>query len=740
MEETESPTTQPSKELASLGQQRAEARPAASPPEPTPATLLSLSSVVQASIDSIVLADIEGKIVDVNEATLTMYGTKDKGDLVGKSAFELIAPADRPRAIAGMQEVLAQGYLKSREYQILLKSGAHMRVEMSVALLKDVLGTPLGFVGISRDITARRQAEKRTAALVEVATHLSGTFALQEILHRVQQLMTEVLPCDFVATFYWDPAREVFGLISHYGIAPELLPDAEALAFPPDEPFGGQLTSGQSMVINDITAQAWVPVELLTHFHITALVAVPLLVRGRELGTLVAGSTDRGQRFDTDQVEFCQGIARQVAVGIEAIELYNQQQEEAEIAAVLARVGQEMIASLNTPLILDRLCRLTAEALKASYSCTLLWQPQEDAYRLVASWGYHQEPQGPLHGLKLPHEGVADLVAHLTEAEVVAVGSSVSPALMPEALLRQFALETGWVLRLRRGQELIGFQICGYRERKAFPARDLRIARGISQLASLALANAKLLEELERANHIKEDFVSTMSHELRTPLHIILGYTQLLLEETFGPLCAEQGNILARVDKNARELLELIAATLDLSRLQNQQRLPLAVQAVSVAQLWAELEGETRQLPRKPTIQLDWQLPPDLPLLHTDPIKLKMVLKNLLSNALKFTEAGAVTLTAHRQNEGVEFWVRDTGIGIAPEHVAAIFEPFRQMDSSATPRQGGVGLGLYIVRQLVEVLGGQITVESEEGLGSTFRVWVPREHPVSPPLSSTAGL
>jgi signal transduction histidine kinase len=330
------------------------------------------------------------------------------------------------------------------------------------------------------------------------------------------------------------------------------------------------------------------------------------------------------------------------------------------------------------------------------------------------------------------------VVARLTEAEVLAVGRADTLAVMAEPLLQQLALETGLILRLRRGQELIGFQLCGYRERREFRPRDWRIAQGISQLASLALANARLLEELERANHIKEDFVGTMSHELRTPLHIILGYTQLLLEETFGPLSAKQTNILERVDKNARELLELITATLDLSRLQTQQRLPLAVQAVSVGQLWAELEGETRQLPRKPAVRLQWHLPPELPVLHTDPTKLKMVLKNLLSNALKFTEAGTVTMSAHRRDEGVEFWVKDTGIGIAPEQVAVIFEPFRQVDSSATRRQGGVGLGLYIVRQLVEVLGGQITVESAEGRGSTFRVWVPRERPVCPPLSSAA--
>lgn len=147
-------------------------------------------------------------------------------------------------------------------------------------------------------------------------------------------------------------------------------------------------------------------------------------------------------------------------------------------------------------------------------------------------------------------------------------------------MLQQCSLETAIFLRLRRGQEVIGFQACGYRNVQEFTSRHRRIASGVAQIVSLALANAKLLEELDRANRIKEDFVGAISHELRTPLNVIIGYAQLMAEETFGPLTEEQYDILQRIGKNARELLDLINATLDLSRLQNQQRISLTVQEI----------------------------------------------------------------------------------------------------------------------------------------------------------------
>jgi signal transduction histidine kinase len=215
-----------------------------------------------------------------------------------------------------------------------------------------------------------------------------------------------------------------------------------------------------------------------------------------------------------------------------------------------------------------------------------------------------------------------------------------------------------------------------------------------------------------------------MSHELRTPLSVITGYTDLLLEEDFGPLTPEQTTTLERVQTNAFELLDLINATLDMSRLEG-GRLPMHWSTAALSDFVRDLAGEMRGLQEQTGLNFTWTVARDLPIVTTDAVKLKVVLKNLISNAAKFTERGTVAVGLRRCGDGVEISVSDTGIGIGADVLPIIFEPFRQGDSSYTRRYGGVGLGLYIVRRLLDLLGGSVAVESKPGRGSTFRVWIP---------------
>jgi signal transduction histidine kinase/DNA-binding NarL/FixJ family response regulator len=399
--------------------------------------------------------------------------------------------------------------------------------------------------------------------------------------------------------------------------------------------------------------------------------------------------------------------------------------EEATTTAALARVGRELIALVGAPLILERLCELSAEALQCDCSYTLLWRPKENAYQPVASWGYSSAEQQTLLRLTIPRQPKTEIEARMRAGEeAISVQASLFPDHALSLLTEGRRLQTQLHLALRRGREIIGMHVCGYFQQTELSLRHLRIAQGISQLASFALANAYLFEELQQANRIKADFLATISHELRTPLNIILGYTGLLIEGMFGALTEEQTSPLHRVDDSAKTLLALITDTLDISRLETGQ-MPVDLQEVNLHTFFNEVKKETQDVRERPEVHLLWTIAPDLPSLYTDPAKLKIIVKNLLTNAVKFTERGSVLVSVGVREDQVEISVADTGIGMTDDVLPIIFEPFRQGDGSATRRYGGVGLGLYIVRRLLDLLGGTVRVESVAGQGSTFRIQFP---------------
>jgi signal transduction histidine kinase/threonine/homoserine/homoserine lactone efflux protein len=398
--------------------------------------------------------------------------------------------------------------------------------------------------------------------------------------------------------------------------------------------------------------------------------------------------------------------------------------EEAATSAALARVGEELISAVNTPALLQRLSELTTEMVGCECSWTMLRKPDEDVYVAAAHHGFNLEQAATVGLLKVPGTTVAPFLAGLAHGDVsvVAPGERTHPLTQ---LMEGFGVTARMHVGLRRGGELIGAHTAAYRQAGAtFTQQQRRLLRGIANLASLALETARLVEELDRANQFKSDFVANMSHELRTPLHVIIGYHELLLDGGFGTLQPEQADTLRRTDRYARELLDLINATLDLSRIEA-ERVPLEAHDVHVADLFNELAGQIDGLSDTSHLQFLWRVAAGIPVLRTDPVKLRMVLKNLVHNAIKFTPQGSVAVEAHHHDGGVEFRVADTGMGIAPEVQARIFEPFFQVNGNGNRQHGGVGLGLYIVRRLLDILGGDISLESQVGCGSVFRVWVP---------------
>lgn len=252
----------------------------------------------------------------------------------------------------------------------------------------------------------------------------------------------------------------------------------------------------------------------------------------------------------------------------------------------------------------------------------------------------------------------------------------------------------------------------------------LVVASEVTDLVGARLAAERAQREAVAASRAKSDFLARMSHELRTPLAAIIGYGELLADGITGPVNEEQKRQLTRIRWSANHLLAIIDEILTLARMEaGKERVEM--QQVDVPQLMESVASMAEPLAAAKGLSFELRSPKTDVSVRTDPMKLRQVLLNLISNAVKYTEQGGVTLSGRAVNGEVQFLVEDTGVGVAEDHLEKIFEPFWQVEQTTTRRAGGTGLGLAVTRQFVDLIGGKISVESTPGKGSTFRVAVP---------------
>ncbi len=399
-------------------------------------------------------------------------------------------------------------------------------------------------------------------------------------------------------------------------------------------------------------------------------------------------------------------------------------EQESHMAHALVQAGQVMLAARTTPVVLEQLARLTTELLGCDCADTVARADGEESYVTRSANGYAEHEWESLQRLRMPPGMVESLLRTLAERPVIQIRSRDVDDSDARAMLDAYGITTSLYVALRRDEQPIGFLSAAYRGRdERFTEQQRRIAVGIAQLASMALANAQLVEEARRASQLKTEFVSTMSHELRTPLSVIIGYTDMLVDHSAS---TEQAAILAKIRTASVELLEMIEMTLNVNRLEAGHDVP-HFERLSVRAVFDQLAEEFSALPRHDGVVLRWEPAPVA--IHSDRRKLRIVLKNLVGNALKFTSRGDVVVRCEVRNDMCAVSVEDTGVGIAPEQVPVIFDMFRQGDSSDNRSHGGIGLGLYIVRRLLSQLGGDVTVTSERARGSTFTITVPLAPP-----------
>jgi signal transduction histidine kinase len=381
---------------------------------------------------------------------------------------------------------------------------------------------------------------------------------------------------------------------------------------------------------------------------------------------------------------------------------------------------------LNASLELDRAMRITLEwALRQSNAdAGLIGMLEESRLRVVAQTGFGAIVENAADGavaLTLPGFQAAIDTGLPQRARFAAVGGA---GLLP-------ASDHSIVIPIRREASVIGLLVL---ESTSDSQEDLAFLSRLSDHAAIAISNAQLYDEVQRANIAKSDFVSLVAHELKNPMTSIKGYTELLAAGAVGSVNDMQANFLNTIRSNTERMSTLVSDLNDNSKIEA-GRLRLDFKAVEVSELVDEILRSTkRQIDdKKQTVQAE--LPPELPKVWGDQTRLGQVLTNLVSNAHKYTPEGGTLLIGAEDSPNhwdpggarrvVHLWLRDNGIGISPEDQPRIFQKFFRSEDTKAREVPGAGLGLNITRSLVEMQGGRIWFESQYRQGTTFHFTVP---------------
>jgi signal transduction histidine kinase len=568
------------------------------------------------------------------------------------------------------------------------------------------------------DLLLRNEREAtRVRALLEVAQHVSGTHTVEALFRAVCETTVALVRVPRVEVFVWDAERKGLRLVAARGLA-EQPASGDDVRYPAELPIVARLRAGEVVQFGAAPSMILVPGRVAPPFR--KGFAAPMVCRGSFEGALFVGYDEENA---DELMELVQGIARQAALALVNVRTIEQQQEDAEVSRVLLDLSQGLSACLDEDALWKLLVHGASEVLDLPWSVATRFDERGGTFSIAGAHGLPEEEIARLSGRRLDLDAFPVLRDAIARRELlIADGTSTAPLGIPAGWH-----PGSWIgIPLFRSGWVAGFLTVGLRHgRRPFSRRQLRLAEGLGHHASIALQNARLVADLEAADHLKSEFVSTMSHELRTPLNVIIGYTEMLREGAVGPVTSGQRELIDRLDARGRELLELIEATLHVGRLEAGRDM-VEIAAVALADLMQALHASTAGLPRSPAIAFEWETPENLgERIMTDRAKVALVVRNLVSNAFKFTSEGRVVVRVRVQQEALVIEVEDTGIGIGAEHLPIIFEMFRQVDGSMTRRHGGVGLGLYIVKQFVTRLGGTVDVTSTPGRGSQFRVVLP---------------
>jgi signal transduction histidine kinase len=470
-----------------------------------------------------------------------------------------------------------------------------------------------------------------------------------------------------------------------------------------------------------------------------SMLGVPLLRDGIPLGTITLWKT-RVEPFTQKQVELVTTFADQALIAIENVRLFEEVQartrelaRSVEELRALGEVSQAVNTTLDLETVLSTIVTKAVQLSSTDGGVIYVFDAKDQVFRVRATHGLSDDLIAALREQQL---GTSDAIRRATRDGMPQEAADICDE--PPSPVRDLSMRKGFrarlIVPLVGTSGVVGALAIRRKQAGSFPKSTVELLQTFAAQSVLAIQNARLFSELEdksrqlaEASQNKSQFVASMSHELRTPLNAIIGLTEMMVTNAtrFGVEKALEP--LKRVNAAGTHLLGLINQVLDLSKIEA-GKLELNTESVNIAPLIDEVIGTAGQLAERNENRLVVEAEQNLGAVTVDPMRLRQILLNLLSNACKFTKQGEVKVRARRLADGgnwIELAVCDTGIGMTPEQQAKLFAEFTQADSLTARRFGGTGLGLAISRKLARMMGGEVTVASELGKGSAFTLRLP---------------
>ena len=479
-------------------------------------------------------------------------------------------------------------------------------------------------------------------------------------------------------------------------------------------------------------------------YQIQSVIYAPLVASGQWIGHINALYQDQAS-FTDDEIRRLSALAGQAAVAIQNLRLIEESQRRANQLQTAAEIARDTSGTLALELLLQRSTNLLCERFGYYHaSIFLLDESGVEAIVRESTGSAGEEMKRRGHSLPVGGRSVIGQVTATGESIVLNDVSQPEAQFIhrPNPLLPLTRAELGIALKI--GDRVIGALDVQSTRANAFSDDDIAVLQTLSDQIAVAVDNArsyelsqKAVEEIREADRLKSQFLANMSHELRTPLNSIIGFSRVILKGIDGPINDLQQQDLSAIYNSGQHLLGLINDVLDLSKIEAGKMELTFEEDVNLGDIIKGVMSTTVGLVKDKHIQLKQDIAPHLPLMHIDPMKIRQVLLNLLSNAAKFTEEGSISISAMPQigptgEQEVLIRVIDTGPGIAPQDQLKLFQPFSQVDGSLTRKTGGSGLGLSICHHLIRLHGGRIGLKSKVGSGSTFYFTLPVRGPESP--------